>query len=149
MLTYSIRKRYGLPLKGPVDLSYRQKRFLIERETTLVGRSGLETEERFMLAWSDPLIYPEWLVWVRPATLKEDLYQKTDALMWLIDGRILRIQIKSIRSPVSRGSYTKEGIVLVKIDSTERLCQIRARTIDTILYYHKYHYPKSYHFFSP
>ncbi len=148
MISNRTKKHYSLPLAGTTGLTRRQERILSYGDTTPGRLAGLEMEERFMEAWADPRTYPEWLVWVRRATVQEDLYKKTDAVMWVIDGSTLRIQIKRSGTIARPEHYTRHGVILVKIDPRERSCDIRHKTIGAIAHHWQTKRPKQYHFFS-
>lgn len=96
---------------------------------------GNKAEAAFLKAWEEngeP--YPSLIDKVRPATKKEDNYEKTDAVVTIAGGEDIRIQIKSGRIGKKRiVKFLKIGIAPLRIQSTDTVKQIRENTVKSIL----------------
>lgn len=101
---------------------------------------GKRAESRFLEAWRDCRLYPDWLISVRAATIFEDRQEKTDAVMLLDTKLEIRIQIKCNQydSYRWRKSFYRLGVVLVQIQEIDSHEAIRQRTIQMIFEYQAY-----------
>lgn len=94
---------------------------------------GKLAEEKFFEAWSDPQLFPRWVVSVDRPTLHEDLFEKTDAVIVRIHGPLLRIQIKSYQLSESLcRELMSIGVIPMCIFANDSLAYIRQKTHDAL-----------------
>ena len=105
---------------------------------------GMRAEQRFLKAWNDTSIYPEWLKKVRPAEPWENHELKTDAVMIKNDGKSVRIQIKSSRISRKRTRmFYQISIVPLTVLRRDSLRRIRIETLEAILQFERHRHPFS------
>jgi hypothetical protein len=132
----SVRKYFGLPLKGSLGLSDDEIEDLLKR----YYKRGKKAEERFQSAWADPKDYPAWMKYVRVATWQEDRKEKTDAVIGTSNGGLYKIQIKAAKkiSRDRRKTFYRQGIVLVQVPDDHTPKMIRDTTLWSVEDYNKY-----------
>lgn len=141
MLSKELRKRYGLASEGPTGLSPEEEQELVSRDSrafTNGNGKGWDAEFRFLLAWRDSKYWPQGLVAVRKATEHEDANEKTDAVMHIANGNVIRFQIKSSRGQGGESVFLAHlilpiPVVLVVVEPSDSFSQIRENTLRAIL----------------
>ncbi len=134
-----LRRKLGLPEKGPTGLSKAEERRVRLQFGREGNEKGKEAERLFLKAWSDPRIYPAWLISVRAATHTEDSQEKTDAVMETSWEQKLRIQIKAQEVMRSHRRFCRLGIVLVQVlPDKDSLEEIQDKTLHSIERYRQY-----------
>lgn len=140
-LSLKIRRFHGIPIHERLNLSeaeifelkksYRDALPKIWVEAT---KKGFLAEDKFQEAWSDPNTFPNWIASVRKATQHEDHFEKTDAVITDIEGKIIRIQIKSCKKLQQELviKFFKKGIVIMTINPNDKLKAVRNKTLEAI-----------------
>lgn len=137
-----VRRFHNIPLHQPLrDLPIEEIRRLKEEYRQALpqirkqrSEEGFLVEDKFIEAWSDSKFFPEWIMSVRKATIEEDHFKKTDAVIICTDGVEIPIQIKlrkRIQTELLESLYRK-GITVLSIQLTDRPRAIRSKTLDAI-----------------
>lgn len=111
---------------------YKTKQWL---KAIMATARGKEAERLFVRAWNDRDYSHLGVQSVRAATRDEDLYEKTDAVLTLVNGIKLRIQIKIHSSRHDYREFLRERIFLVCIRPDDSPEKVRKNTIKSILRY--------------